>query len=414
MVACPGATPMNAADAAPGPAMPRPVSPRARVLELITLSDWGGAQEHVFALARGFRGTFDVTVACAPGGPLVERLRREGIPVVEIPSLRREPSPLDDLRTLVRLARWIRQERFALVHCHSTKAGLLGRIASRIAGVPGIIFTAHGWAFAGGWHPAVRVAAALAEMAAARISTAIICVAHHLRQEALRMRIGPPDRIVVVHNGVDPGPWLQDSPAGARSARAGDPCTAVMVCRLNDPKDPATLLDAWQRVGGPHRLLIVGDGPLRPGVELMAGRNGLADRVVMLGARGDVPALLRGADVFVLSSRWEGLPIVVIEAMLSGLPVVATDVGGVREVVVEGETGFLVPPQDPSALASALERLLGDAELRRQMGAAGRKRALAHFTEARMLADTAEVYARALAPRGRAGVETSRVPPEAS
>ena len=160
------------------------------MLELVTLSDWGGAQACVFALSRGLRDTFDVTVACGSGGPLISRLRDEGIRVVEIPRLVRPPHPVADLKTLVWLVRWMRRERFAIVHCHSTKAGLLGRFAARMAGVPGIVFTVHGWPFAGWWHPIVRAAIMLAERAAARISTAIICVSDYDRRWALRMGIG--------------------------------------------------------------------------------------------------------------------------------------------------------------------------------------------------------------------------------
>ncbi|MDQ7857872.1 MAG: glycosyltransferase [Armatimonadota bacterium] len=400
------------------PAFVRARSGRPRVLELITLSEWGGAQACVFTLARGLRQDYDVTVACAPGGPLVARLRAEGIAVVEIPTLVRAPSPFADLRTLLWLAAWMRRERFHIVHCHSTKAGLLGRFAARLAGVPAILFTVHGWPFAGWWHPVHRAVVALAERAAARLSTAMICVCVHDHRVALQMRIAPPDRLVVIPNGVDPAPFLaasDDSPAdpdadvGQEAAGpAGRALTAVAVGRLTEQKDPGTLLDAWRRVGGPHVLLLVGDGPLRADLEARCRAAGLAGRVVLTGVRDDVPAVLRRADVFVLASRWEGLPLAIIEAMMSGLPIVATTVGGVPEVVVEGETGLLVSPQDPEALARALERLLGDGALRHRMGAAGRQRALREFAADRMLRQTAMLYARVLdasrRPLSRVGV----------
>jgi glycosyltransferase involved in cell wall biosynthesis len=375
-------------------------SPRARprVLHVITLSDWGGAQAYVFALARGMRDAFDMTVACGPGGPLVQRLLQEGIRTVEIPTLRRNPHPPADLAALWRLARLMRQERFDLAHCHSTKAGLLGRIAARLAGIPAVVFTAHGWAFAGWWHPVVRGLAMLAERAAAHLTTVIICVSDLDRKTALRKRVGRPDQIVVVHSGIAPFAPFGGSPAERQPLDGA--CGVLMVSRLDPQKDPVTLLDAWGMVAGPHRLLLAGDGPLRPALEEMVSRRGLAGRVQLLGARTDVPTLLRAADVFVLSSRSEGLPLAIIEAMTAGLPVVATGVGGVPEAVVHGETGLLVPPGDPTALASALDRLLRDAGLRRRMGEAGRQRALAHFTEARMLEETAALYVRALG-RGR-------------
>jgi glycosyltransferase involved in cell wall biosynthesis/GT2 family glycosyltransferase len=380
-------------------------SGRRRVLELITLSEWGGAQACVFTLARGLRAAYDVTVGCAPGGPLVSRLRAEGIAVVEIPTLVRTPSLLADLRTLWWLVAWMRRERFDIVHCHSTKAGLLGRFAARMAGVPAILFTVHGWPFAGWWPPVYRTVVALAERAAARLSTAMICVCDHDHRVALQLRIAPPDRLVVIPNGVDPAPFLApgDGVSAGRDARADPeadppdrPLTAVAVGRLTEQKDPATLLDAWRRVRGPHRLLLVGDGPMRAALEARCRAEGLDGRVVIAGVRDDVAAILRRADVFVLASRWEGLPLAIIEAMMSGLPIVATTVGGVPEAVAEGETGLLVPPQAPGALALALERLLGDAALRRRMGAAGRQRALREFAADRMLAQTAALYARVL------------------
>lgn len=377
-----------------------------RLLQLITLSEWGGAQQYVLSLARGLRGQYDVTVACAPGGPLVDRLHREGIRVIEVPSLVRMPHPLLDLKALRFLVRLMRGEQFALVHCHSTKAGLLGRIAARMAGVPVVLFTAHGWQFVGDWPLLLRLAMAAAEWLAARLSTAIICVSDYDRQIALRMGIGTPERLVVVHNGVDPAPWLGNGQGAPDPPDGQRPSTAVMVGRLTVQKDPAALLEAWHRVDRSHRLIMVGDGPLLTDLKRQIQRDGLADRVLLLDPTSDIPSLLRTADVFVLCSRWEGLPLAIIEAMMSGLPVVGTRVGGVAEVVEAGETGLLVPCQNPEALSSALNRLLHDPGLRARMGEAGRRRALERFTEARMLAATAEVYARVL----RVTVQEAKTP----
>ncbi|MCL6554171.1 MAG: glycosyltransferase family 4 protein [Firmicutes bacterium] len=374
-----------------------PLRARPRVLHVITLSEWGGAQACVLALARGMRDAFEICVACGAGGRLVQRLRQEGIRTVEIPALRRHPHPVADLVALWQLVRLMRDERFDLVHCHSTKAGLLGRIAARVAGVPAVLFTAHGWAFAGGWHPVVRALAVLAERVAARLATRIICVSEHDRQCALRAGVGVPAQVVVIRPGVEPTAWsLGDS---ATTRHLSQPCTVVTVSRLASPKDPLTLLDAWDAVPGGHRLLLVGDGPLRRVVEVRISRGGQAGRVQLLGTRDDIPALLRSADIFVLSSRWEGLPLAVVEAMMAGLPVVATAVGGIPETVLHGETGLLVPPGDAHALASALHRLLQDADLRRRMGEAGRRRAMACFTQQRMVDATVALY-RQILPDG--------------
>jgi glycosyltransferase involved in cell wall biosynthesis len=383
-------------------------SARPALLYLVTLSEWGGAQACVFALARGFMGEYNVTVGCGPGGPLVSRLRAAGIRVVEVPNLIRAPAPLVDLKALWWLVRWMRRERFTLVHCHSTKAGLLGRFAARIAGVPVRVFTVHGWPFTGWWHPAFRWTAVTAERLAARVSTAVICVSEHDRLRALRLGIGPAAKIRVVHNGVDPGRWLSAASevepgggslaGGASRGRALSPdggdggCRVVAVGRLTHQKDPFILLRAWQLIHGPHRLTIVGDGALRGDLEVAIHQHGLAGRVELLGARDDVPDILNESDIFVMTSRWEGLPLAIMEAMMTGLPVVATAVGGVPEEVVDGETGLLVPPGEPEALARAVQRFLDDPQLRERAGAAGRRRALERFTEARMLSETAEVY----------------------
>lgn len=378
-----------------------PAPARPRILHLVTLSDWGGAQACVYALARGLRGVYDPTVGCAPGGPLVTRLRRAGVRVVELPVLTRTPHLLADPAALVLLARWLRRERFALVHCHSTKAGLLGRLAARAAGVPAIVFTAHAWPFLEGWSPLIRAGTTLVERGLARISGAIICVAEHVRREALSLGIGRPAQLHVVYNGVDPQVWLAEQNGGGGIRE--DRCTVVAVGRLKSPKDQATLIEAWRRLSGPHRLFLAGDGPLRRTLEDLVQRRGLTGRVEFLGRRDDVPALLRHADIFVLSSLREGLPLVVLEAMMSALPVVASNVGGIGEAVVHDRTGLLVPPRDPAALAAALRRLLEDAALRRRLGAAGRDRALGHFTSEHMLTKTAALYDRVLSGAAAGG-----------
>jgi glycosyltransferase involved in cell wall biosynthesis len=157
-----------------------------------------------------------------------------------------------------------------------------------------------------------------------------------------------------------------------------------------------TLVRAWASVPAPHTLAFVGDGPLRQPVEALVAELGLTGRVTLMGARRDVPDILARAGIFVLATLWEGLPLAVIEAMMSGVPVVASNVGGVAEAVQHGATGLLVPPGDAGALSDALRALLDDAERRREYGEAGRQRALAHFTEARMVADIDRIYTRVL------------------
>lgn len=368
----------------------------AKILLIVTLSERGGAQQVVYQLARHFQPHYDLTVACAPGGDLIPRLRRQGIRVVEFPDLVRPFDPWHDTRALWQLARWMRTEGFDLVHAHSTKAGLLARWAARRAGVPIVLFTAHGWAFAEGRAAWMRWGLARLERWIARKTDRIICVSHYDRELALRYKVARPEQLVVIHNGVEPQALLRGA---ADPSLVGEPGPwIVSVCRLAPQKDPLTLLRAFRALPQ-GKLLLVGDGPLRPTVERFVQREGLGGRVVLVGEQEHVGAFLKRADVFALSSRWEGSPLTIIEAMLVGLPVVATRVGGVPELVEHGTTGLLVPAGDPEALARALAQVLADPRRRRTMAACGRKKAWQEFTLERMLDQVRQLYHTLLARR---------------
>ena len=194
------------------------------------------------------------------------------------------------------------------------------------------------------------------------LTTQIVCVAENERRAGIAARTCDADRTIVIPNAVD-------ASSAPRSPLAGEPPHVVSVGRLKDPKDFVTLMDALTRVERPYRASIAGDGPDRQAVEEHAPAA-----VTLLGDHDDVPGLLADGDVFVLSSRSEGMPMSILEAMAAGLPVVASRVGGVPELVVDGETGILVDPGDAGALARALERLLGDPGLRQRLGSAGRER----------------------------------------
>jgi glycosyltransferase involved in cell wall biosynthesis len=365
---------------------------RLKLLLLVTQSDRGGAPRVVYELATHLSRAYEISVACAPGGALIPMLARAGVRVIAVPDLCRLPHPWRDLRALWHLLRVMKEERFDIVHAHSTKAGLLGRLAARVAGVPVIVFTAHGWAFADGRPWWQRVVLALGERIGGRLATRIVCVSQHDRELAVRWRVASPARLVVIRNGLT----LERRTAGSAGTLPRTPAVrpGPVICfvgRLAAPKDPLTLLEAFREISR-GTLMIVGDGPLRGAVDDFVGRHALGRRVILTGARSDVPALLASADIFVLSSRWEGLPLAIIEAMMAGLPVVATRVGGVPELVVDGTTGLLVPPSNAAALAAALRRLLGDGELARRMGAAGRRKALQEFSLDRMLRETSDLY----------------------
>jgi glycosyltransferase involved in cell wall biosynthesis len=236
----------------------------------------------------------------------------------------------------------------------------------------------------------------------------VIAVSEAVAQTAREAGLGiPASRLVVVHNGVDLTRFAGENPslrAETRRALGISETAPVALCvaRLSPEKNVAHFLESAALIKGflpDARFLVAGDGPLRPTLERQVGLLNLKGRAQILGERTDIPALLQAADCFCLPSREEGLSIAVIEAMAAGLPVAATRVGGVPEVVDDGNTGMLVPPRDPEALGGALTALLADPAGAKEKGNAGRARAAAHFSEAAMIAGTRAVYEAALGKR---------------
>ncbi len=359
-----------------------------KIVYLITRSEpFGGAQVHVRDLARAFKDRqYDIQVLVGSEGPFTEDLRASGIPVLTLRHLVRPLHPGQDPRAFLEVRAALRALRPALVSTHSSKAGWIGRAAARSLGIP-VVFTAHGWAFTEGVPAVQRGTYWLAERLAAPLSSRVITVSEHDRQLAIRLGVLPAQKVVTVHNGM---PDVLSPSLGGPSA---SPLRMTMVARFQDQKDHGLLLTALSGLMGiPWELDLIGDGPLQAAVEAQARRLGIAERVRFLGLRRDVAELLAQSQLFVLATRWEGFPYTILEAMRAGLPVVASDVGGVQEAVVHGETGFLVPRGDEQALRQRLSDMLASPDLRRRFGAAGRQRFEATFTFDRMIDKTAAVY----------------------
>ena len=304
-----------------------------------------------------------------------------------LPDLTGPLDPYRDLRAVVALTRLFRHRRPDLVHLHSSKAGLLGRVAAKLSGVPAV-FTAHGWAFTEGASAARRQLAIWAERLAAPLSAAIIAVSAYDRALAARHHVTR--KAVVIHNALP----HSDLPL-PRPAQNTRPVRLVMVARFAVPKDQLLLLRAAAAFPQTE-VWLIGDGETRPQAEALTHQLGMMDRVKFWGNREDVNQLLSESDIFCLCSHYEGFPISILEAMRAGLPVVASDVGGVAEAVSEGQTGLVVAQHDLAHWRLALGRLVDDGALRRQLGTAGRGRFEAEFTAAPMLERTWQVYQRVL------------------
>jgi len=367
-----------------------------KILFVITRSDAiGGAHIHVRDMASALRGVgVDASVAVGGDGPYLELLRRRSIPVISLKHLVRPIRPLRDGRALQELVELLRQTRPTLVSAHSSKAGLLARLACRRLDIP-VVFTAHGWSFTDGVGKHTAQLYRQVERAAALLSDRIITVSHFDQRIAEKAGVGGASKLRTVHNGM---PVIDESMA---SRISNHPVRLVMTARLDEQKDHATLLAALGRLRDlDWRLDLIGEGPLLQVLQDQARKLLILDRVRFLGLRSDVAEILRTSDVFLLISHWEGFPRSILEGMRAGLPVVATDAAGVSESVREGVNGFLISRRNHVQLATRLRELIEDSTARLAMGAAGRKRFLEEFTFDRMLRQTLSVYDEVMIERG--------------
>jgi glycosyltransferase involved in cell wall biosynthesis len=343
---------------------------KPRVLVLVTLAEVGGAQSYVASLAETLAQEYDVTVGAHGEGPLPS-LVEPNATFVPLRHVRWATNPVRDALGLAELVRLCRRIQPAVVHANTSKAGLLGLLAARLARVPVRIFTVHQWPFAAarGWR---RTLYRAGYRTIAALATRSICVSEADRAAGEAAGVCPAGRVVVIPNGIDVQAFPTASPTQS-------PARIITVGRLRQPKDFQTLVAAFAGLDdSSFEATIVGTGPELESVQAAAFERGLAN-VTFAGERADVSELLARSDVFVLSSRSEGLPLSVLEAMAAGLPVVASAVGGVPELVAHGESGLLVPPGNAHALTEALAQLVADPALRLRLGRAGRRIALERF-----------------------------------
>jgi glycosyltransferase involved in cell wall biosynthesis len=382
------------------------------VLHVITRMIVGGAQENTMlscALIDPLR--FPSETICGaetgPEGSLHDECRARGVHLTIEPSLVRRVHPWHDLMALVGLARFIRRGRYDIVHTHASKAGVLGRLAARMAGTRCVVHTVHGWPFSREESPLVHGTWVWLERACAGFCDALIVVAERDRERGLALGVGRPELYRLIRSGIEVEAYrdVAADRAGVR-ARLGLPADAFVVGtvgRLGRQKAPLDLLAAFERLVAARRdahLVLVGDGPQRDEVVAAVSRGGLEGRVHLTGLRRDVPELLRAFDVFALASHWEGLPRVFPQAMAAGLPIVATRVDGAPEAIAPGENGWLVDVGDVEAMGQRLIELAADPALARRMGEAGRAR-VEEFSARRMVDQLAHLYDSLATREGR-------------
>lgn len=347
------------------------------VVYVITSSGAGGAETQVSHLARSFRSRgWDVAViTMLPLDEPFTSLEALGVRLATLGMTRGIPDP----RAMVRLRTLLRRWRPDVVHGHMVHANLLVRLSRLVVPIPVAVSTIHNQDEGSPWrYRAYRLTDRLSDL-----TTTVSTVA---LEESIRRGAVGRNRIVLVPNGLDVAAYRQDAEARERTRQAlglADRFIWLAVGRLDRQKDYPSMLTAFRRLRDHEPravLLIAGSGPVEGSIRAVIEAEGLAADVRLLGLRSDVPALMQAADGFVMSSAWEGLPMVLLESAASALPIVATDVGGSREAVIDGVTGYLVAPADAAGLASAMARVMAMSDDdRRTMGTLGRGHATRAF-----------------------------------
>jgi glycosyltransferase involved in cell wall biosynthesis len=396
-----------------------------RVLRVIARLNMGGPALHVAYLTAGLakRGYETTLVAgsLARGEDSMAFVADElGIEVERIEELHREISPLRDAVAIVRLARLIRRVRPHILHTHTAKAGAVGRLAALLAGdarPPIVVHTFHGHVLRGYFDPLRTAGFRLLERWLATKSTALVAVSPQVRDDLVSLGVAPRERFVVVRVGIE----LEQRVAAERDGRGEsrrvlgigpDRFAVGWIGRMTGVKRTDDVLRAFRRLrdrGVDACLCMIGDGPDRPAVERRAHELGLMRDTFFLGYQEEVAPFYAAFDAMILPSINEGTPVSAIEALAAGRPVVATRVGGVPDVIREGEDGFLVEPGDVDALAERLARLAADPELRERLGAAGRARVIPRYSVERLVDDIDLLYRSLLASAG-AGVWSQPAP----
>jgi glycosyltransferase involved in cell wall biosynthesis len=387
-----------------------------RVLRLIARLNMGGPALHVSYLTKGLEPLgYDTTLVAgmlARGENSMSFVADElGVGIVPIRQLHREISPLYDSLSVTRLVRLIQKVRPHILHTHTAKAGAVGRIAAMLAGrarPPVVVHTFHGHVLRGYFNPATTTAFRGLERALATTTTRLIAVSPQVRDDLVGLGVAPAEKFTVIRLGIDLDRRITSSESDGTELRrlfgvSADTFVVGWIGRITPIKHVPDVLAAFARLrerGIDARLCVVGDGPDREAVERRAHELGVSRHTLFLGYQRDVAPYYAFFDALLLPSGNEGTPVVAIESLAAGTPVVATRVGGIDDVVEDGVDSFLVPVGDIEAIASALEVLARDPERRGRMGLAGRERVIPRYRIERLIEDVDGLYRELLGAAG--------------
>jgi len=371
------------------------MSTRPTILLLITKSDVGGAQVHVLEILQHLQHRYHFILAAGEDDYLTVQARHLGIEVRLLQHLKRPINIQQDRLAYLECVALLKEVQPNLLHTHSSKAGVIGRLAAWHLGVKSL-FTAHGWAFTEGAPRIQRMYGLLLESLLCRLVGSVVTISEYDQRLAQRYHVGSAKRRYLVRNGVSKPQGAGKDQADSLTDRHPAPLKILTIGRLSPVKNHLMLVEALAGLAMPFEATIIGEGECHDRVASRISVLGLNDKVQMPGEVTDLYKYLCAADIFVLSSNYEGLPLSVLEAMSMGLPVVSTDVGGVSEAVLAGQTGLLSPRGDAQALRMNIEKLAEDAPLRARFSDQARVHYRENFTAKRMVDELDAVYVKCL------------------
>lgn len=375
---------------------------KIKVAHIITMLELGGAQQNtIYTIEHLDRGKYDPILISGPGGMLDQEVKNNTqIRCFFVPHLIRPISPLRDTLALICLYRLLKSERVDLVHTHSSKAGILGRWAAHFAKVPKIMHTYHGFGFNDYQKWWVRKLLIWLERITARVTDKLVTVSNENIKKGLTNGIGEEEQYTMIHSGIKVKAFCDingdiDEKRREIGIEKNVPVIGMIAC-FKPQKAPLNFIRLAERVCSVYpqaKFVLVGDGELRPRIEKLIEELDLKTRVVLTGWRRDISRIIHIFDVLVLTSLWEGLPRVFLEAWASGKPVVATNVDGARETIIDGKNGFLVEADDLNRMAERVVWLIKNRDLAERMGEEGRKTLYPAFDIDYMVKEIERLYA---------------------
>ncbi len=371
--------------------------PKKKILFAITKGNWGGAQRYVFDLATHMpTDQFEVSVVCGEGEQLPEKLQEKHIRVIRLSSLKRNMNISDDLSSFFALYKIFQKEKPDIIHLNSSKIGGIGGLAGRLTGISKIIFTGHGWAWNEDRDPISKALITLGHWATVLLSHKTIAVSEKIKNEINRLPFIGTTKVIVIHNGVDDIEYVERFASRAElNGNISEKFWIGTIAELHKNKGLDTLIRAFADISKSHvdtALVIIGEGEERQNLKQLIRKLQLDKKVHLLGFKENASQFLKAFDVFVLPSRTEALPYVPLEAGLAQLPVIASNVGGIPEIISTGKNGVLVEANHVSEFSTSISTLLDDSTKAATFGHNLRKTVEEKFSISSMVEKTIAVY----------------------